>query len=125
MRFDAVINKFVFDANFNKRITIQGDGHQSRPFIQVDQLSLMLSNLITSSLPRGTYNLVEHNRKVIDIVDQLKELLPDLEFLFMDHHVKMNNLVVLPNTNINRSLGVEPSTTFKDELKDFLNQFAF
>ncbi|HPM31604.1 MAG TPA: NAD-dependent epimerase/dehydratase, partial [Chryseolinea sp.] len=29
MRFDAVINKFVFEANFDKIITIQGDGKQS------------------------------------------------------------------------------------------------
>src|SRR5690606_32062705 len=30
MRFDAVINRFVFEANFNKMVSIQGDGKQSR-----------------------------------------------------------------------------------------------
>ena len=45
MRFDAVINKFAFETNFHKRITIQGDGHQSRAFIHVDHLSRVLGNL--------------------------------------------------------------------------------
>jgi UDP-glucose 4-epimerase len=30
MRFDAVINRFIFEANFGKMVTIQGDGKQSR-----------------------------------------------------------------------------------------------
>src|SRR5690606_32778242 len=33
MRFDSVINKFAFEANFNKLVTVQGDGKQSRSFI--------------------------------------------------------------------------------------------
>ncbi|HMQ01112.1 MAG TPA: NAD-dependent epimerase/dehydratase, partial [Cyclobacteriaceae bacterium] len=35
MRFDAVINKFVFEANFEKRITIHGNGEQTRTFIHI------------------------------------------------------------------------------------------
>ena len=44
MRFDSVINKFVFEANFNKIVTIQGDGKQSRSFIHIDQISNALNN---------------------------------------------------------------------------------
>ena len=80
MRFDAVINKFVFEANFDNRITIQGDGKQSRSFIHIDLVSKALNNLLTVDLPRGTYNLVERNLKVFDIVDVLKQLVPNLEF---------------------------------------------
>src|SRR5262245_41461421 len=35
MRFDAVINRFMFDANFINRITINGSGTQSRSFIHI------------------------------------------------------------------------------------------
>jgi UDP-glucose 4-epimerase len=45
MRFDAVINKFVFEANFNKLVTIQGDGKQSRTFIHIETLARALNNL--------------------------------------------------------------------------------
>ena len=39
MRFDAVINKFIFEANYSKRITINGDGKQHRSFIHIDQIT--------------------------------------------------------------------------------------
>jgi len=39
MRFDAVINKFVFDANFSKRLTVHGDGNQARTFIHIDSVA--------------------------------------------------------------------------------------
>jgi UDP-glucose 4-epimerase len=43
MRFDSVINKFVFEANFNGIVTIQGDGKQSRSFIHIDRVSRALT----------------------------------------------------------------------------------
>ncbi|MAZ41816.1 MAG: ADP-glyceromanno-heptose 6-epimerase, partial [Flammeovirgaceae bacterium] len=38
MRFDAVINKFMFDAHFTNRIQIFGNGKQTRAFIHVEHL---------------------------------------------------------------------------------------
>jgi len=46
MRFDAVINKFVFEANFQKRITVHGDGNQSRSFIHIESIATALVNLL-------------------------------------------------------------------------------
>src|SRR5690606_13904844 len=56
MRFDAVINRFVFEANFNKMVSIQGDGKQSRSFIHIENIAKALGNLVHSDLPNGTYN---------------------------------------------------------------------
>jgi UDP-glucose 4-epimerase len=67
MRFDSVINKFVFEANFNGIVTIQGDGKQSRSFIHIDRVSKALNKCIASNLPGGIYNLVERSIKVFDI----------------------------------------------------------
>ena len=71
MRFDAVINKFVFGANFEKRITIHGDGNQSRAFIHIDKVSKALAKALHASIKSGTYNLVDRNLKVIDVVDDI------------------------------------------------------
>ena len=90
MRFDAVINKFVFEANFNKLVTIQGNGKQSRSFIHIDLLSKGLANLLHASLPSGTYNLVDKHIKIIDILDVLKELVPPLEFIFINQHISLH-----------------------------------
>lgn len=125
MRFDAVINKFVFEANFDHRVTIQGDGKQSRTFINIDLLAKSLSNLLTAQLASGTYNLVERNLKVFDIVDVLKELLPPLEFIFINQHLSLHELNVKENELVNKTLGITNHRTLKEELEEFLNKFSF
>lgn len=125
MRFDSVINKFVFEANFNKIVTIQGDGKQARSFIHIDLVSNALNNLLSSDLKSGTYNLVERSIKVFDIVDELKQLIPDLEFLFINQHLKLRELKVKKNSLVNQTLGINYPGTLKKELEEFLGRFSF
>jgi len=125
MRFDSVINKFVFEANFNKIVTVQGDGKQSRSFIHVDLTAKALNNLLSSKLPSGTYNLVERSIKVFDIVDDLKQLIPELEFIFINQHLTLHELNILPNPLVNKSLGISNPNSLKEELREFLSRFSF
>src|SRR5688572_26473085 len=125
MRFDSVINKFVFEANFNKIVTVQGDGKQSRSFIHVDLISKALNNVLSSKLPSGTYNLVERSIKVFDIVDDLKQLIPELEFIFINQHLTLHELNVQPNQLVNKSLGISNPKSLKEELREFLSRFSF
>jgi len=125
MRFDAVINRFVFEANFNKMVTIQGDGKQSRAFIHVEMCAKALANLLYSDLPSGTYNLVERNIKIIDLLDVLKELVPGLEFLFINQHLRLHELHVKPNPMVNNALGIDRPRSLKDELEEFIAKFSF
>ncbi|HEY9005644.1 NAD-dependent epimerase/dehydratase family protein [Ohtaekwangia sp.] len=125
MRFDAVINKFAFEANFSKLITIQGDGKQSRTFIHINRMASALANLLTASLASGTYNLVERNLKVIDILDALKELIPPLEFIFINQHLRLHELNVKVNADVNKLLGVTNDRPLKEELEEFLGKFSY
>jgi UDP-glucose 4-epimerase len=125
MRFDAVINKFVFEANFNKLVTIQGDGKQSRTFIHIEMLAKGLANLLNASLPSGTYNMVDRTLKVIDILDVLKELMPELEFIFINQHLRLHELNVKVNTLVNDTLGIHSPRSLKEELSEFLSKFSF
>lgn len=125
MRFDAVINKFVFESNFNRLVTIQGNGKQSRSFIHIEMLSRALANLSHAALPSGTYNLVEKNLQVLDILDAVKELVPDLEFIFINQHLHLNELKVKVNVQINQLLGLQNHRTLKEELSEFLAKFSF
>lgn len=125
MRFDAVINRFVFEANFSKMVTIQGDGKQSRAFIHVELVAKALANLIRSDLPSGTYNLVDRNIKIIDLLDVLKELIPGLEFIFINQHLRLHELHVKPNSMVNEVLGISRSRPLKDELEEFIAKFSF
>ncbi len=125
MRFDAVINRFVFEANFNKLVTIQGDGKQSRTFIHIDMLSKALGNLLTAELPSDVYNVVDRNLKVIDILDVLKELIPDLEFIFINQHLHLHELNVKVNPLITDTLKIRNDRSLKEDLADFLGKFSF
>ena len=125
MRFDSVINKFVFEANFNHIVTVQGDGKQSRSFIHIDRVSKALNNCINGDLPGGTYNLVERSIKIFDIVDELKQLLPELEFIFINQHLKLRELSVKENLEVNKALGINNPKSLKKELEEFLSRFSF
>jgi UDP-glucose 4-epimerase len=125
MRFDAVINKFVFEANFNKLVTIQGDGKQSRTFIHIEMLAKALHNLLTADLPGDVYNVVDKNLRVIDILDVLKELIPPLEFIFINQHLSLHELNVKLNPLVNDTLGIHNQRTLKEELSEFLTKFSF
>lgn len=125
MRFDAVINKFVFEANFNKLVTIHGDGKQSRTFIHIDMVARALCNLLTADLPSDVYNVVEKNLKVIDILDVLKELIPSLEFIFINQHLRLHELNVKVNPLVTDTLGIRNNRTIREELTEFLEKFSF
>jgi len=125
MRFDAVINKFVFEANFEKRITIHGDGEQARTFIHIDLIARALANVLTKNLAGGTYNLVERTLKVMDIVDELKQLMPDLEFILINQHMKLNQLVIKVNDSVNKQLDINNPKALKEELQEFVSRLSF
>jgi UDP-glucose 4-epimerase len=84
-----------------------------------------LNNLLAAELPSGTYNMVERNLKVFDVVDILKELIPGLEFIFINQHLKLHELNVMPNKLVNDTLGIANQRTLKEELTDFLAKFSF
>lgn len=125
MRFDAVINKFVFEAQYNKQIAIHGDGKQYRSFIHIDHVAKGLSNLLDDPIKPGTYNFVDRDLMVLDIVDVLKQLIPDLEFIFINQHLKLRELLVEPNQALMQKLEISSDLTFKEEIEVFIKQFAF
>ncbi|MTI22679.1 NAD-dependent epimerase/dehydratase family protein [Fulvivirga sp. RKSG066] len=125
MRFDAVINKFIFEANFNNRITIHGDGKQHRSFIHIDHVSRGLASILDRVVKPGLYNLVDRDLQVLDIVDVLKGLMPDLEFIFINQHLKLRELIVKPNEALNSQLKIENGKSFEEELSEFKARFSF
>ncbi len=125
MRFDAVINRFMFDANFKHRITINGKGTQHRAFIHIDPVVQALSGIIENEVPGGTYNLVDRNLQVLDIVDTLKELYPDLEYMFINQHLNLKQMKVDPESRLRQYIDFSNPRTLKEELKGYLEFFSF
>jgi UDP-glucose 4-epimerase len=115
----------MFEANFEKRITIHGNGEQSRSFIHADMIARALDNLLASDLPGGTYNLVDKTYKVMDIVDEIKQLFPELEFILINQYLNLSNLNIKRNEAVNRKLGIAGETSLKHDLSEFIKKLRF
>jgi UDP-glucose 4-epimerase len=124
IRFDSVINRFMFDAHYNGRIQIQGSGKQIRPFIHIDKTIAALVELRLSKAPSDIYNLSDKNIEVLDMIDVLKELYPDMEYIFINQHLEMSDLKIDPVLKLSNYFPL-PQTDLKEDLLAFKNRFSF
>jgi UDP-glucose 4-epimerase len=124
MRFDAVINRFMFDANFNNRISINGNGKQHRSFIHIDKLVAGLAQVILQEVPSAIYNLTDKNIQVLDLIDVFKEIFPSLEFLFINQHLTLKEVRIEAESKIRQYVSL-PESSLKQELINFKEKFAF
>ena len=125
MRFDAVINRFMFDANFTNRIQIHGNGKQNRAFVHVNVLIRALIGCLLNDVPSGIYNVVDKNLQILDIVDILKEIYPTLEFIFVNQHLELRQMQVDRNSVLRNYIDFENTFSLKDELLEFKERFSF
>ena len=125
MRFDSVINKWIFESNFNNQISIHGNGKQSRAFLHINMLCDVFNQLLTVDVPSGVYNLVERNMSMMDIVDILKAINPPLEFIFINQHLNLKSISVSNDLKLKKYIDIKPVTTFDEEMKAFGAQFSF
>ena len=124
VRFDAVINRFMFEANFLGRIQISGDGKQKRAFVHVDMVVNILCNLLQQDFPVGTYNLVGENISIIEVANLIKEIYPNLEIIFINQHLKMREIQVKTDERLDKLITC-PEKTMKEQLSSFKDKFAF
>lgn len=125
MRFDGVINRFMFDAHFKNRIRINGSGKQVRPFVHLNTVKQSLAQLLHADIPSGTFNLVDRNLQVLDIVDVLKEIYPQLEFIFINQHLQLRELSVQAQSILHKHIPYSLNGDLKEELLAFRKEFAF
>lgn len=124
MRFDAVINKFMFDANYKGRITINGNGNQHRSFIHIERVTSALANLLSTQLKSTKFDLVEKVMSINSISSTLKEIYPPLEMLYVNQHLNLKEVKVKTNETMNRLITV-PQKSLKEELLEFKKAFTF
>lgn len=124
MRFDSVINKFVFEANFANRLRIFGDGNQLRSFIHIDRLSSYLKNIALSTLKPDTYNVVESTFTINEIVTELKKIYPDLEMVFVNQNMNMRSLKVKPDVRLHE-FETQQKTNLENDLRKFKANLSF
>ena len=97
MRLDLVVNIFVFNLMKGKKIFIDGDGKQFRPFISVSDIIKIYKHLIKNNyLPSFICNLVSFNATVSTIAKSVCKILKINENLiyFKEKSVDKRNYIV-------------------------------
>ena len=125
IRFDNVINRFLFDSNFNNKIQIHGSGKQSRTFIHLSKLVAKLDFLKDNKVTNGAYNVGDVTCSVLDLVDIFKESYPELEFIFINQHLQLRNLEISHESKLNDYISLPESDLKNDLLEMKENNFAF
>ena len=125
VRFDSVINRFIFDANYKERITINGNGTQARAFIHVDTLTNILAKLILRDIEPGIYNVATDNLQILELVDILKKIWPDLEFMFVNQHLNLRGIRIKPNQEFFEKLDIHQLPDLEEELRLFVKNLPF
>lgn len=125
LRFDAVINRFMFEANFKRRISIHGDGKQRRAFVSVQRAGEILVQMLNADMPSDTYNLIDKNFQILDIVDVVKAIYFDLEFIFVNRHLGLRELSVDTDLKIFNYLPKWEERSLLDEMEEFKTRFSF
>jgi UDP-glucose 4-epimerase len=124
MRFDAVINRFMFDAHFSGRLTIHGSGQQTRAFVHIESLvRCLLAVGLEGALP-GVSNIVERRASVEQVAAEISKLYPELELLYIQQDMRLRNLNVESDPQLD-ALDLMDRRGLGEQLRDFRTRFAF
>lgn len=124
MRFDAAINRLMFDAHYTGRITINGAGRQHRSFIHIDKVTYVLCNLLNGEIPSGTYNLTDKNLNILDISEVMRKIYDNLESFFINQNYLGHDLQVKRHSKLLEYITL-PDSDLEQELLAFKEQFSF
>jgi len=93
MRFHTAVNKFCWQAVMGQPITVWSTAYdQKRPYLDLFDAGRAIAFILRQNLFDGhIYNVLTLNATVRQIVDTLREFVPDLEVAFVDNEI-MNQL---------------------------------
>jgi len=93
MRFHTAVNKFCWQAVMNQPISVWTTAYdQKRPYLDLLDASRAIAFIIKNNIFDGQiYNVLTSNTTVRQVVDTIKEFVPNLEIEFVDNQI-MNQL---------------------------------
>jgi nucleoside-diphosphate-sugar epimerase len=93
MRFHTAVNKFCWQAVMGQPITVWSTAYdQKRPYLDLADAARAIAFIIRNDLFDGRiYNVLSHNATVRQVVETVREFVPDLQVSFVDNKI-MNQL---------------------------------
>lgn len=106
MRLDLVINSFVYTYFKEKKIFINGDGNQWRPFLSINDVCKIYNSIIDGNKPSFVCNLVSFNSKIISLAN-----------LICKKFKSSNKIIEFNKTNFDKRNYRVGSSNFKKHFK--------
>ena len=93
MRFHTAVNKFCWQAAIGQPITVWSTAYdQKRPYLDLFDASRAIAFIIEKDIFDGRiYNVLTNNSTVRQVVEIIREFVPDLDVEFVDNKI-MNQL---------------------------------
>ncbi|MCP4351360.1 MAG: SDR family oxidoreductase [Desulfobacterales bacterium] len=93
MRFHTAVNKFCWQAVMGQPLTVWSTAlHQKRPYLTLDDAINAVCFIIKNDIfDRKIYNILSENLTVNDIIQSIKQHIPELEIQYVDTQI-MNQL---------------------------------
>jgi UDP-glucose 4-epimerase len=115
MRFHTAVNKFTWQAVNGIPLTVWKTAlHQKRPYLDLTDCVGAINFILERDLFDGeTYNVLTKNFTVEDIVNAIKEFIPQLQVSYVDSAI-MNQLSYDVSDAKFRELGFVPTGNFRE-----------
>jgi nucleoside-diphosphate-sugar epimerase len=126
IRFNLVVNYFVFRALTGRTLTVYGDGSNWRPFIHVSDAARAYKHaaLSPASWDQHVYNVGSNdgNYQISEIADIVDDEVGAVDITYLEdehpgpsYHVNFDRL---------QSTSFEPQTTLRDGVRDIATRFT-
>ena len=123
LRIESEINRMMFDAHFNNRISVHGEPEHQLSYISLFRTVEMLAQIAINELPSDIYNLAHRTLSAFDMIEALKAFYPVLETIFVDQHMPQKNLTMTCDDRLKPMLPLETSMT--QDIAKFRELFTF
>jgi nucleoside-diphosphate-sugar epimerase len=118
MRFHTAVNKFCWQAVMGQPLTVWKTAlHQRRPYLDLLDAVRAIEFVLASRLHQGLYNVVTANASVAEIVELVREVVPDLKVTEVESPV-MNQLSYEVDASRFRSAGFEVRGDLRAAIRD-------
>lgn len=119
MRFHTAVNKFAWQACLGQPLTVWRTAlHQRRPYLDLHDAVRALRFIVqTDRFDSQIYNVLTDNLTVNDVVEELRNLVPDTRVNLVDAQI-MNQLSYTVKNDRFRALGFEFEGSYKQALQE-------
>ena len=122
MRFHTAVNKFCWQAAIGQPITVWSTAYdQKRPYLDLFDASRAIAFIIEKDIFDGRiYNVLTNNSTVRQVVEIIREFVPDLDVEFVDNKI-MNQLSYEVLDERFKSKGFVPAGSLKKAIGETIS----